>query len=72
MESIRTAFIGLEVDTPVGNIVYREQDHQSTMGAFVGTTTVSDGKGKMIDWSYKDGASYLPSDEEVAKLRNPE
>ncbi|MFK8076540.1 MAG: ABC transporter substrate-binding protein [Granulosicoccus sp.] len=72
MESIRTAFIGLEVDTPVGSIVYREQDHQSTMGAFVGTTTVSDGKGKMIDWSYKDGASYLPSDEEVAKLRNPE
>lgn len=70
-ESIRTAFIGLEVDTPVGAITYREQDHQSTMGAFVGTTTVVDGKGKMIDWSYKDGASYLPSDEEVAKLRNP-
>lgn len=68
-ESIRTAFIGLEVDTPVGAITYREQDHQSTMGAFVGTTTVSDGKGKMVDWSYKDGASYLPSDEEVAKLR---
>lgn len=68
-EALRTAFIGLDVDTPVGQITFREQDHQSTMGAFVGTTTVKDGGGVMIDWSYKDGASYLPSDEEVAKLR---
>ena len=63
------AFLGLEVDTPVGMIVYRKQDHQSTMGAFIGTTTVRDGEGVMVDWSYKDGANYLPSDEEVAKLR---
>ncbi len=69
MEALRTAFIGLDVDTPIGAIQFREQDHQSTMGAFVGTTTVVDGKGVMVDWSYKDGASYLPSDEEVAKLR---
>lgn len=68
-EALRTAFIGLELDTPVGKIVYREQDHQSTMGAFVGTTTVKDGGGVMVDWSYKEGANYLPSDEEVAKLR---
>jgi branched-chain amino acid transport system substrate-binding protein len=68
-EALRTAFVGLEVDTPVGAIIYRAQDHQSTMGAFVGTTTVRDGKGIMVDWSYKDGASYLPSDEEVAKMR---
>ncbi|MEM8836865.1 MAG: ABC transporter substrate-binding protein [Pseudomonadota bacterium] len=68
-EAIKNAFKGLNVDTPVGPITYRTQDHQSTMGAFVGKTTVKDGKGIMVDWTYKDGADYLPSDEEVAKLR---
>ncbi|NND93031.1 MAG: ABC transporter substrate-binding protein [Granulosicoccus sp.] len=68
-EKLRQAFIGLEVDTPVGLITYREQDHQSTMGAFVGTTTVRDGGGVMVDWTYRDGANYLPSDEEVARMR---
>ena len=57
------------MDTPVGRITYREQDHQSTMGAFVGKTTVRDGEGVMVDWSYRDGANYLPTDEEVARLR---
>ncbi len=68
-EALRQAFVGLEVSTPVGDIVYREQDHQSTMGAFVGTTALRDGGGVMVDWTYKAGADYLPSDEEVARLR---
>ena len=68
-DAMIAAFKGLEVDTPVGTIQFREQDHQSTMGAFVGTTTVVDGKGIMVDWSYKDGADYLPTDEEVADMR---
>ncbi len=68
-EALREAFVGLEVDTPVGNIVYRTQDHQSTMGAFVGTTALQDGGGIMVDWTYKEGADYLPSDEEVASMR---
>ena len=69
MEAIREAFIGLEVDTPMGAILYREQDHQSTMGAFVGTTGLVDGAGVMTEWTYKDGADYLPTDEEVAAMR---
>ncbi len=68
-DAIRAAFKGLEVDTPMGRITYRAIDHQSTMGAYVGRTAVVDGKGIMVDWSYKDGANYLPSDEEVRKLR---
>lgn len=68
-EAIRQAFIGLGVTTPVGDIVFREQDHQSTMGAFVGTTAMRDGGGVMVDWTYKAGADYLPSDEEVASMR---
>ena len=44
-------------------------DHQATLGAYVGKTAVRDGKGVMIDWRYADGAKYLPSDDEVRKLR---
>lgn len=68
-EAIRMAFKGLEVDTPMGMITYRAIDHQSTMGAYVGRTALKDGKGVMVDWTYKNGADYLPSDEEVRKLR---
>lgn len=68
-EALRKAFIGLTLDTPVGEITYREIDHQSTMGAFVGTTALRDGKGVMVDWEYRDGADYLPADDVVRKLR---
>ncbi len=71
-EAIRTSFEGLPVDTPVGEITYREIDNQATMGAFVGTTALEDGQGVMVDWTYLDGADYLPSDEEVKKLRPSE
>ena len=68
-EKMVDAFKGLNLDTPIGPIAYRAIDHQSTMGAFVGKTTVRDGKGVMIDWVYEKGEDYLPSDEEVKKLR---
>ena len=71
-EAIREAFEGLSVASAVGEIVYRSVDNQSTMGAYVGTTALKDGKGVMVDWAYKDGANYLPSDDEVAKLRPAE
>jgi branched-chain amino acid transport system substrate-binding protein len=71
-EAIRAAFEGLEVDSAMGPIVFREIDNQSTMGAYVGTTALRDGQGVMIDWDYKDGANYLPSDEEVMELRPSE
>jgi branched-chain amino acid transport system substrate-binding protein len=63
------AFKGLQVDTPLGRITYRPEDHQSTMGAFVGRTKNVDGKGVMVDFRYLDGAAFLPSAEEVKKLR---
>ncbi len=68
-DALRDAFKGLDVDTPVGKINFRTQDHQATMGAWVGKTALKDDKGIMVDWAYKDGAKYLPSDEEVKKLR---
>jgi branched-chain amino acid transport system substrate-binding protein len=71
-EAIRQAFEGLGVATPVGDITFREIDNQATMGAFIGTTALKDGAGVMTNWTYLDGADYLPSDEEVAKLRPAE
>ena len=71
-DKLAAAFKGLVVETPFGKITYRSQDHQSTMGAFVGKTKNEGGKGVMVDYVYLDGAKYLPSDAEVAKLRAPD
>ncbi len=71
-EKLVAAFKGLQVDTPFGKISYRAQDNQSTMGAYVGKTKNDGSKGVMVDYSYFDGAKYLPSDAEVAKLRAPD
>jgi branched-chain amino acid transport system substrate-binding protein len=68
-EKLVAAFRGLEVMTPFGKTVFRTQDHQSTMGAFVGKTKNDGGKGTMVDYVYLDGSKYQPSDDEVKKLR---
>jgi len=68
-EALIQAFKGLEVDTPFGRIQYRGVDHQSTMGAYVGTIAVKDGKGIMTDFQYVDGASVQPTDEQVRQWR---
>ncbi len=68
-DALVEAFSGLQVDTPFGKISYRPQDHQSTMGVFVGRTKNVDGKGVMVDYKYLDGAKYMPLDAEVKKLR---
>ncbi len=64
------AMAGLEVETPFGKVVYREIDHQSTMGAYVGRTAVREGRGIMIDWRYEPGDRHLPTDSAV-KARRP-
>ena len=68
-ESLRAAMEGLEFASPVGPITYRPSDHQATMGTFVGYTALEGGRGTMRDWYYAQGSDYLPSPEEVAKLR---
>jgi len=68
-EKLVTAFKGLKVDSPFGPFSYRGSDHQATMGAFVGKIALENGKGTMTDFKYVDGATVLPSDEEVKKLR---
>ncbi len=60
---------GLGFDSPFGPASFRAIDHQSTLGAFVGTTAVQDDKGIMVDFAYRNGADYLPTDDEVKTLR---
>jgi len=59
------------VDTPVGPITFRAADHQSTMGAWVGTTRFDPqrGVGVMVDWEYVSGERILPPEDEARKLR---
>ena len=68
-EKLVEAFKGLNVDSPFGPFVYRASDHQATMGAYVGKIVLEGGKGTMADFKYVYGASMLPSDAEVKKLR---
>lgn len=70
-EKLIAAFKGLEVDTPFGRITYRAQDHQSTMGAYVGKTAFDRqrGHGVMVDFHYADGKDYQPADAAVKQLR---
>ena len=69
-EKLVDAFRGLEVDGPFGPFVFRASDHQSTLGAFVGKIALKNGHGTMVDFKYVDGASALPSNAEVKKLRS--
>ena len=69
-EAMVDAMKGLSFDAPTGPITFRAIDHQATMGAYVGWTRLRDGRGVMVDWQYLDGADYLPSDDEVRKLRS--
>lgn len=68
-EKLIGGFKGLQLTSPFGPISYRAQDHQATMGAFVGRIALEGGKGVMRNYTYIDGAKVQPSDAEVKKLR---
>ncbi len=68
-EKMADGFGGSSFTTPIGAATWRALDHQSTLGTYVGRTAVKNGKPTMVDWRYVDGASALPSDAEVRKMR---
>jgi branched-chain amino acid transport system substrate-binding protein len=70
-EMLVDAFAGTSFETPFGSATWRTIDHQSTLGAFVGRIELKDKRGIMTGWRYVDGASVLPSDDEVRRLRPP-
>ena len=68
-EALIAALRGMEMDTPIGPIVWRAVDHQSTMGAYVGRIGQKAGKGVMTDWKFAPGDLYLPPFEQVKAMR---
>ncbi|MDE2398492.1 MAG: ABC transporter substrate-binding protein [Burkholderiales bacterium] len=68
-EKLIAAFSGLQFDSPFGPVRFRPQDHQSTLGVWVGWTKNVDGKGVMVDYQFDDGANFQPPDDYVKKVR---
>ena len=60
---------GLPFDSPFGKARFRAIDHQSTLGTFTGRTAQQNNRGIMTDYTYRDGAKYLPDDAEVETMR---
>jgi branched-chain amino acid transport system substrate-binding protein len=71
-ERLITSFKGLNFETPFGKVTFRSDDHQSTMGAYVGKIKNDNGKGVMVDYKYMDGASFQPTAAELKTLRAPD
>jgi branched-chain amino acid transport system substrate-binding protein len=70
-EKLVTALEALQVETPIGPITYRPFDHQSTMGAWVGTTKRDPARGVTVmdPWEYVPGERVLPPEAEVRRMR---
>ncbi len=68
-DKLIAALEGLTFDSIVGPITFRELDHQSDMGTWVGRTAVKDGKPVMVDFHWAQGDKYFPSDEEIRTMR---
>jgi branched-chain amino acid transport system substrate-binding protein len=68
-EKLLAALKDAKFETISGPVTMRGLDHQSTLGAWVGETTVKDKKGTMKNWKYEDGAKYLFPEAEVKAVR---
>jgi branched-chain amino acid transport system substrate-binding protein len=67
-EKLIVAFKGLQFDSPVGTLTIRD-DHQSTLGSWIGELALKDGAGVLVNWKYLDGADFLPPLSETMKWR---
>lgn len=68
-EALIAALKGLRSDTVAGPVEMRAIDQQSTLGAWVGETTLKGKLGTMKNWRYEDGAKYMFPEAEVLAAR---
>jgi branched-chain amino acid transport system substrate-binding protein len=68
-EAVIKALEDAKFDTVIGPVTMRGIDNQSTMGAWVGKLVLKGAAGGMADWTYKDGASFMPTEAEVKAVR---
>lgn len=72
-EAVVDALTKIKIDSPIGPVSFNPIDHQATLGIWVGKIGFrSDGKPRLVDWKYKDGAKYRPSDEWIKAQRPKE
>lgn len=64
-DKLRAAFNDMKFDSIVGPLTMRGLDHQMTLGAWVGETTVKSGMPTMKNWTYQDGAKFMFPEAEV-------
>src|SRR5262249_15771457 len=67
-DKLVAAFRGLKVEGPFGSFEFRANDHQATMGAYVGKIALKDGKGTMSDFKYGEGGGGMAGGEGVKKV----
>ena len=68
-EALVTALEGLTSASIVGPVTMRALDHQSTLGAWVGETTLKGKMGTMKNWRYADGGEFMFPEAEVRAAR---
>ena len=68
-EAMADGFAGASFTSPFGIAQFRELDHQSTLGTYVGRLAQQNGQGVMTDWRYIPGDGVMPSVAEVQALR---
>lgn len=68
-EKLLAALKDAKFETVVGPVTMRGIDHQSTLGAWVGETTLKGKAGTMKNVKYEDGAKYLFPEAEVKAAR---
>jgi branched-chain amino acid transport system substrate-binding protein len=68
-EALLRAFDDTRFESCIGPFVMRGLDHQASLGAWVGETTVRNRIGTMKNWTYADGANYLFPEAEVRAAR---
>ncbi len=68
-EAMADGFGDASFTTAFGICRFRPQDHQSTLGTYVGRLAKQGGVGGMVDFRYIDGEAVMPTDAEVKQLR---
>ena len=68
-DKLLAALNDAKFDTVVGPVTMRGLDHQSTLGAWVGETTLKGKAGTMKNVKYEDGAKYLFPEADVKAAR---
>ena len=68
-DALIAALPDMKFDTIAGPVTMRGLDHQSTLGAWIGETTLKGKTPGMKNWKYADGADYLFPEAEVKAAR---